>query len=117
MRSAVLGAFAHPTYDWFRLVTSWHQAVASSAGTALDLLPTLFLIGLFESLVPSKATNRLQVAFSAKPGIAHSAVVETHLRRHTMKARKGPLLALTSALMAATSASSASAWENPLGHL
>ena len=31
-----------------------------------------------------------------------------------MKARKGPLLALTSALMAATSASSASAWENPL---
>lgn len=29
-----------------------------------------------------------------------------------MKARKGPLLALTSALMAATS--SASAWENPL---
>ena len=31
-----------------------------------------------------------------------------------MKARKGSLLALTSALMAATSASSASAWENPL---
>ena len=31
-----------------------------------------------------------------------------------MKATKGPLLALTSALMAATSASSASAWENPL---
>ena len=31
-----------------------------------------------------------------------------------MKARKAPLLALTSALMAATSASSASAWENPL---
>jgi hypothetical protein len=31
-----------------------------------------------------------------------------------MKARKGPLLALTSALMVATSASSASAWENPL---
>src|SRR5438045_9058891 len=31
-----------------------------------------------------------------------------------MKASKGPLLALTSALMAATSASSASAWENPL---
>src|SRR5258706_9476073 len=37
-----------------------------------------------------------------------------HRRRNTMKARKGPLLALTSALMAATSASSASAWENPL---
>src|SRR5258706_5810673 len=36
-----------------------------------------------------------------------------HRRRNTMKARKGPLLALTSALMAATSASSASAWENP----
>src|SRR5438046_3314661 len=31
-----------------------------------------------------------------------------------MKARKASLLALTSALMAATSASSASAWENPL---
>src|SRR5262245_65918143 len=31
-----------------------------------------------------------------------------------MKARKAPLLALTSALMAATSASSASAWGNPL---
>ena len=31
-----------------------------------------------------------------------------------MKTRKGPLLALTSALMAATSASSVSAWENPL---
>ena len=31
-----------------------------------------------------------------------------------MKARKAPLLALTSALMAATSVSSASAWENPL---
>jgi len=29
-----------------------------------------------------------------------------------MKATKGPLLALTSALMAATSASSISAWEN-----
>jgi hypothetical protein len=33
---------------------------------------------------------------------------------NTMKATKSPLLALTSALMAATSASSASAWENPL---
>ena len=31
-----------------------------------------------------------------------------------MKARKGSLLALTSVLMAATCASSASAWENPL---
>src|SRR5258706_4436884 len=36
-----------------------------------------------------------------------------HRRRNTMKARKGPLLALTSALMAATSASGASAWEEP----
>jgi hypothetical protein len=35
-------------------------------------------------------------------------------RRNIMKARKGPLLGLTSALMAATSASSVSAWENPL---
>ena len=33
-----------------------------------------------------------------------------------MKARKAPLLALTSALLAATSLSSASAWENPLEH-
>jgi hypothetical protein len=33
-----------------------------------------------------------------------------------MKARKGPLLALMSALLAATSASRASAWENPLEH-
>src|SRR4030088_2820442 len=31
-----------------------------------------------------------------------------------MKARKGPLLALTSALMAATASARASAWENPL---
>src|SRR5262245_59417624 len=39
---------------------------------------------------------------------------ETPWEENTMKARKAPLLALTSALMAATSASSASAWENPL---
>src|SRR5258707_13767524 len=37
-----------------------------------------------------------------------------HGRRNTMKARKGPLLALTSALMAATSASSALRWGHPL---